>query len=513
MQEEIGTVVSTPLGPSPSQLDFVVTKGIVHKGAFVEVEYSEGTMVCLITNVIKTNRYFERADSVKEFEATGAKIFEQFPTTEWEYLLAQTRPLGVFQEGKIKRASYPPSPGAKVKIATADNLKKFLGFDEETGLLLGEVEYHSLPVKLNLTRLFRKHLAVLAMSGAGKSYLVSVILEELLSRKKEQGRIATILLDVHGEYSSFAEALPASDKKHVDYSKHAKIVRARDIRIGVSKLSVGMLAGIIPGLSSTQKRDLGKIISKLQKEMRSGLGPYDLNAIRTELMADNDIKENTKMALFSWLYGLEDLHLFDKTDEPSISDLVKPGQLTIVDLSDIVNMKKKQIIVSYFGQKLFNERRQKRLPPFVMILEEAHQFCPEKASQETAISRSIIRTIAREGRKFGASICIISQRPVHLDTTTLSQCNTHIILRITNPYDLKHIGESSESLDSKSIEMINSLRVGEALLVGEATNYPVFFKVRERKSLESRHEMPLEQAAIEFEEGKAKQEKETEEFL
>jgi hypothetical protein len=139
--------------------------------------------------------------------------------------------------------------------------------------------------------------------------------------------------------------------------------------------------------------------------------------------------------------------------------------------------------------------------------------CPEKASAETAISRSIIRTIAREGRKFGASICIVSQRPIQLDTTTLAQCNTHIILRITNPYDLKHIGESSESLDKSSLDMITGLRVGEALLVGEAANYPVFFKVRERNSLESRHEVSLEKAALDFEEGKTKTEKETEEFL
>src|SRR3989344_6908078 len=115
--EEIGTVISSLNGPSPSEIEFVVTKGAVHRGQFVELDYSEGTMVCLVNDVIKTNRYFERADSVKEFESSGTKMLEQFPIGEWEYLLAKTRPLGVFADGMIKRPSYPPSPGTKVRIS------------------------------------------------------------------------------------------------------------------------------------------------------------------------------------------------------------------------------------------------------------------------------------------------------------------------------------------------------------------------------------------------------------
>ena len=78
---------------------------------------------------------------------------------------------------------------------------------------------------------------------------------------------------------------------------------------------------------------------------------------------------------------------------------------------------------------------------------------------------------------------------------------------------MKHIGESSEGLDNRALDMINSLRVGEALIVGEATHYPLFFKVRERKSAESRHEISLEKAGIEFESAKEQKNSEMEEFL
>ncbi|MDP6670662.1 MAG: ATP-binding protein, partial [archaeon] len=430
-KKDIGTVVSTIDSPNPSSVDFVVTKGIVHRGQFVEMDYSEGTLVALVNDVIKTNRYFERADSVKEFESNGAALFEQFPTDEWEYLVAKTRPLGVFSEKFTKRATYPPSPGTKVRIASKENLQRFLNFDDK-GLHLGKIDYHDLDVNINLSGLLKKHIAILALSGAGKSYLTSVLFEELLERKKEDGRIATIVLDPHGEYSCFAE--PTTDKSKKDYSSKTKLIKARDIQIGVPKLSVGILAGIIPGLSNAQKRDLGKIFTKLKSEMRNGLGPFDLTDVLEAINSSSEIKENTKAALGGWIIGLIELGLFGKTDAPSIYDLPTPGKLTIIDLSDLINVRKKQIIVSYFAQRLFYERRNKTIPPFLLVLEEAHQFVPETAGKDAAISRSIIRTIAREGRKFGACLCLVSQRPVKLDTTALSQCNTHIILRITNPY-------------------------------------------------------------------------------
>ncbi|MCD6247521.1 MAG: ATP-binding protein [Candidatus Diapherotrites archaeon] len=509
VSEYIGTVISTVSSPSPSNVDFVVTKGVVHRGQFVEIEHAEGTMLALITNVIKTNKYFERADSIKEFEARGNAIFEQFPAAEWEYIVANTRPLGVFTSSGVRRPSTPPSPGTKVRLANTELLKKFYGFDDN-GLHLGKVEFHDLDVKLNLTRLLKKHLAVLSISGAGKSYAVSCLIEGLLDRKKEHGRIACVVFDPHGEYSSFAE--PAK-KGFTDYSDRALVVKGNQIRIGVPNLSIRILSGIIPGLSLTQRRELSRILAELKKDMRAGNGPFDFAKVKQAIVDDSEIKSNTKAALLAWLSELENMHLFAKMDLPSIRDLVMPGKLAVIDLSDIIDVKKKQIIVSYFAQKMFSERRKARIPPFLLIVEEAHQFCPERASEEQAISREIIRTIAREGRKFGASLCLISQRPVQLDTTALSQCNTKLILRITNPYDLKHIAESAEAIDQRSMDMITSLQVGEALIIGEAVGYPLFFKVRQRKSMPSKHEITLEEAALHYEEKITKRDSETEALL
>lgn len=505
---ELGTVISTPDSPSPGNVCFVVNKGQVHRGQFIELDYSEGKMLAIVQNIIKTNKYFERADSVKEFENSSA-MEDHFPVSEWEYVVAQTRPLGVFKGEMMKRATFPPSPGSKVSIASNNSIKKFLCLDEK-GLGVGEIEYHGLPVTLSLTSLFQKHLAVLAMSGSGKSYSVSVLLEELLERSKEKGRIGVVLFDVHGEYLNFGD--PAS-KEYKDYSSQTRIVKAKDIRIGTPKLSGSFFSSVSSSLTNIGRRELDRAIKKLRQKMKAGSGPYSLEEIKQLLEEDHQIKDNVKRPILSALEDLSSMRLFSKTDSPSITDLVKPGTLTIVDLSEINNMRKKQIMLYYFASKLFESRQQKKVCPFVLVVEEAHQFAPEGSIQETNVSKTIIETISREGRKFGASLCLISQRPVRLSTTALSQCNTHWIMRITNPRDLQHIEESSEGLDKRSIEMVTGLKTGEALIVGEAVRYPVFFKVRKKKGLPLKHEADLEASAKSFEEDTEKDLSEAEQFL
>ncbi len=346
------------------------------------------------------------------------------------------------------------------------------------------------------------------------SYAVSCLLEELLARKKEHGRVGIVAFDVHGEYTNFAE--PPSDAKYTDYSSRTRLIRARDLRIGVPKINTALFGSLMPNASPAQKRELGKIIEELQKKMKEGYGAYDLNDIRAALLQELNEKEGkntTIQTLLGWMYELEELHLFGKADNPSLLDLVQPGILTVVDLNDVLSQKKKQVIVSYLADRLFTERRYKTIPPTIIVLEEAHNFIPQNTPKEGSMSKYVFRRIAREGRKFGVSLCLISQRPVQLDTTTLSQCNTQLLLRITNPYDIKHIGESSEGLSGESASMLNSLRVGEGVLVGEAVNAPVFFKVRERKSQPSKHEGTLEKAGVDFEDNAAKNRKETEELL
>jgi DNA helicase HerA-like ATPase len=475
----LGTVICTNEDPNVSHFSFVLEGGMnettVRRGEFVTVETEFGIVIARVQDLVRTNRYFQHAEAVREYQSRGEPLRSIFPTDRWQYTIAQTKVVGFWINGKTVRPYTSVSPGAIVRRTDEDVLARFLRLDTEGGLNLGKIVNHQLDFVASVDRLLSKHLAILAMSGAGKSYLVSVMLEELLMRTKDQGRLSVVVIDVHGEYSYLKELKP-KNLGLPEGSFEVEHIRGSHIQIPVSSLSADALGSFVTGMSGVQKRDLRRIISGLQETCKDG---YTLNDIIEIVKNDDTINKSTREALIGWLFNLEDTALFGKEAVPKIQNIIRPGKITLIDLSDFVSLKKKQIIVSHITDELLYHRRQGSIPPFLLVLEESHQFCPE-SRHELALPKSKIETIAREGRKFYALLCLITQRPVKLSTTVLSQCSNQAILRCTNPYDLDHIGRSSEGIDRASLDAITTLEVGEALFVGETVSVPTFVKVRQR---------------------------------
>ncbi len=498
---QLGTVISLEGSPSTSHFSFVIdAEKRVKKGQFVQNESENGAIFGFVSEITRANRYFERAESVAEYEKT-MPMTDNFPISSWDYLIAEVKILGTFSKNAFTRNHSPPVPGSKILEADEPMLKKFLGFTEN-GMQIGKVQHHDLDAKLDMTRLLQKHLAILAMSGAGKSHLTSVILEELLDRKKEDGRIAVIVVDIHGEYTGF--------KYDGKYGTKTKVIEGKDLSIPIRKISPEAFEEWLPLLSGPQKELLRSVIHDLAKAKKN----YSMKELVANIDASEVAKEDTKKTLKRAISEIRRYRFVSRNKEnPKLVQDIKPGELLVLDFSPIDSMRKKQILVSFIARRLFKLRKKGKIPPFLLIIEEAHNFAREKAEASEAVSRTIIETIAREGRKFGASICLISQRPVNLSTTALSQCNTHIILRVTNPNDLMHIEMSSEGIDQRITKSISSLKVGEAIIVGEAVNYPIFVNVRDRKSEKREKGLPLHKQATDFEAIMEKKEKDVEAFL
>ncbi|MDD4579429.1 MAG: ATP-binding protein, partial [Methanothrix sp.] len=106
---------------------------------------------------------------------------------------------------------------------------------------------------------------------------------------------------------------------------------------------------------------------------------------------------------------------------------------------------------------------------------------PERGTGNAA-STNIVRTIAAEGRKFGLGLMVISQRPARVDKNVISQCNTQIIMRVTNPNDLKALSKGLEGMTTELEEEIKRLPAGVAMLVSNEIERPVTVNVRPRKS-------------------------------
>ena len=500
MSVKVGTVFNYLQLPNVSKFPFVINKrqdGIfIQKGLFVYTKSNEGFLIGAIEEIVLLNEYFTDALTIKAYNNNDNPniIKGLFPSKDFEFAIAIVNCLGLvhFKEDNLKeikrvqRMTYPASPGEGVYIVEEDILHKFLGFDTEDGLNLGYVKVTNSNAKINMNRLLNKHFAILSISGGGKSYLTSILIEELLSRKEDSGTPAIILLDVHGEYTYLKDVPELKDK--------IKIQDISYFQIGIPNLSAYAFKKYQEQISHVQVRELSKYMKKLTNDKQKK-NKFTIQDIIELIEEESDGNRSTKQALLGWLSELKRLNLFGPQENPIINKVIESRQLTIFNFQQEISIRKKQIIVDYICNRLFNLRRMNSIPPYLLIIEEAHQFCPE-AAHAKAISKPIIEMIAREGRKFMACLCLISQRPKKLSTTALSQCNSKLVLSLKNPYDLKHLMDSSEAITKEYANMISSLGVGEMVIMGNAVNYPVFIDVRQRKFKSKNEEMSLAQFCL-----------------
>lgn len=112
--------------------------------------------------------------------------------------------------------------------------------------------------------------------------------------------------------------------------------------------------------------------------------------------------------------------------------------------------------------------------PLLIVIDEAHRFLPDRkgGSEKESNCHRVLTRIAKEGRKYGVGLMVVTQRPSEIDTTILSQCGTMISLRTTNPTDRSRVGSSFPDDLGGLVELLPALRTGEALLVGEAMSVP-----------------------------------------
>lgn len=393
-------------------------------------------------------------------------------------VIAHCKVIGYRERGIIVTSRTPLKPSSLVYKANNEILSEVLGFDNN-GLYMGVLESNEdVKVYLNMEQLISKHVAVLATTGSGKSYTVGVLVEEILDNN-----IPVVIIDPHGEYSSMRYpndnpidkelfsffGIEAKGYKVIEYSPDTKVnPYANPLKFEDKDLTPQDIIQMLPAKPTSAQ--VGLIYSAI-KDLKDKKGTYTLDDIIEEIAA---MESNAKWNIINMLDVIKSMDIFDKKGT-KIKDLVKKGQATVINLRGI-NVDIQQLVVQRIVKDLFDARKLGKIPPLFLIIEEAHNYIPEK---EVTFSSKIIRNVASEGRKFGLGLCIISQRPARVDKNILSQCNTQIILRITNPNDLKAV-TYAESIVENLDKEIKNLPVGHALVVG--MEVPLFIKVRVRKS-------------------------------
>lgn len=132
-----------------------------------------------------------------------------------------------------------------------------------------------------------------------------------------------------------------------------------------------------------------------------------------------------------------------------------------------------------FQYKLYQTQAEREMDPLLLVCEEAHRYVPDRGEAEYAAAQSAIKRIAREGRKYGLGLMLVSQRPADVESTVISQCNTWIVLRLTNAADQQHVGRFLPDGLAGMVRALPALAQQEAIFVGEAAALPARIRIRD----------------------------------
>lgn len=435
------------------------------------------------------------------------------------------------ETGEVRIPRRPLNPGTKAFGVDYEFLTRFYEFSEDTSIHIGNlVGYEKgtnvVPVFLDVNLLATEHLAVLAMTGSGKSYTVGRIIERMVTGMNA----SVVVFDPHGEYGK------ALSNGQLNFNNNIETVpdmRDRDmlqnirenfkelvgqgagivvytpqntsfntkyanknkwLALQLANFDMDELSGILPGLTEPQQRVMDVAIRYWKDNFES---PHDIQDL-LDLLNDLDtlrgwdqlspgearaIKAvSANIAAIRLRRMINEAQSFYSASVGQTTDIREmvggegsKGRIAIIDLQGLSNSAR-QVIVASISSEIMKAANDKKNPirPVFLVFEEGHNFVP---ANEVSISKSIIKRIASEGRKFGVGFAIISQRPSKLDSDVTSQCNTIIAMRIKNPDDQRFIQKTSDYFSAADLAELPTLSTGEALICGRAILAPLIVKV------------------------------------
>jgi len=501
--EEIGRIVGEA---TPETFIFVSSKEkhppkyeyiMVKSKELVDEEAIEVDVLAQVTGIVSSSSaYTEQLD----FEALQ-RIYQA--GIEDANVLCYAKTLGYLNElnGKKRillprRAIYPGNP---VYLAPDGLVEKFFSYSDEEGIHIGYLI--SRPrIKVNLSiNGFRRHVAIIAQTGAGKSYTLGVLLEELIKMGA-----TSIVIDPHADYVFLSR--DKNGNRIDEIADRIQVFRNPNSTGRYSEEDIDNLKALtfkfadlspeevakIAGVSPTYTRIIAAFrnaIEELRANEEKG-DSYSLSDLIETLKRLSE-KESDKKANYigaiNYAIRLMKIKVFGDKTTP-ITEILKPFYTSILDLSGLNNASQDYIVSKVLERVVEMRFKNEFLWPVFIFIEEAHRFIPKNGRTASA---EIINTIASEGRKFGVFLTLVTQRPSKINPDSLSQCNSQIILRITNPVDQKAVREASEQLGENLMRDLPGLNVGEAIIVGDLTRVPVMVKVRERISREGGADIDL----------------------
>ncbi len=410
------------------------------------------------------------------------------------------------REGRLvafrRGVSQYPGLGDIVARATREELKMAYACDGEASIKVGVIHQDpTIPAMVKLDELLGKHFAVLGTTGTGKSCSVALILRRILE-KNPNAHI--LLLDVHREYAAafrdMAEIISPETLNLpfwlLNFEEICEILVGEHAN---REVDIEVLRELIPLAKAryrSSSRNTGGRAARTREAMEAqNIGvdtplPYrasDLMGLLEEHIGKLDNKGNlapykrikaklemlTRDPRYTFMFGSLTVH--DTMAEVLGRMFRIPVQgrpITVLELgglpSEVINVVVSVLARLAFDFGLYSGGK----VPITFVCEEAHRYVPNDPKAGFEPTRRAISRIAKEGRKYGVSLCIITQRPAELDPTILSQCNTVFSLRLTNELDQEILRAGISDSAASLLEFMPTMGVGEAVAFGEGISLP-----------------------------------------
>lgn len=462
-----------------------------HLGSYVVIHQSTIKVLALVYKMWERDR----------FDQLGNRASDRF---------IALIPVGEINENNvfIRGVRHYPTPGADVYAVGLAEINaifsKFRDYQFFIGQLTTHKDYH---LSLDPRALFGRHFAIIGQSGSGKSWTVTSLIQHTI---KAMPKTHLIMLDLHGEYcwknndGGIESAFPADLVNYVD---------AMDLEMPYWMMTYAELVDLFIDKddrgASMQMAFMREVLQQLKRKEAKQIGLnsvsidtpiyFSLAEMYMQFKAANEERKDfgkTHGALFGqfdeFLVRMQSrfndvrydflLKPKKRNNSASMADLLrqfiglgdKKANITVVDLSsvptDVRPAVSAQVGRLAYEFNYWNTRR--REFPITLICEEAHAYIPREKGGQFDGTKRMMERIAKEGRKYGVSIGVVSQRPTELSETMLAQCSSFICLRTTNPDDQAYIRGLVPEAEGDLTDILTSLGRGEALVLGEAAPLP-----------------------------------------
>jgi uncharacterized protein len=462
-----------------------------------------------VTAILKPGAEGIRIGSIVRMPTTASDVFGMVVSLKAENAQAEISPtekhladiqllgeclrdLNGHPRGFQRGVSMHPGLGSDLFAATHDELGLVYARPKSATLRIGTIHQdETLPAFVSTDDLLGKHFAVLGVTGSGKSCAVALILRAVLDHNPG-GHV--VLLDSHNEYSTaFGERAELINPSNLqlpywllNFEEIVTIFASRTGETMEAEHAV-LKAAIIDAkrkFSGAGKEldyvtvdtpvpyRLGDVLRAIDAAM-GRLEKPENNAAYLRLKARIEALSNDRR--FAFMFS--GLTVRDNLVEILSRILRMPVErkpITIFDISgvpsEITDVVVSVLCRTLFDFALWSDRA--RAMPILLVCEEAHRYVP-RDSQATGPTGRVIATIAREGRKYGVGLCLVSQRPSELSATILSQCNTLFALRMSNERDCSFVRNALPDSAIGLLGALPALRTREAIAVGEGVTVPM----------------------------------------